>query len=554
LTFTAVRKAADPIILSSGWGRRAIAFLAGACGALAMAPIDFFPAMLIPMTVAVWLIDGASSNARRSETGAFLSVVLDAAGAGWWLGFGYFVAGLWWIGAALLVDADEFAWALPIAVFGLPAVLAIFTAVGFALARAVWSSGAGRLLALAFGLGASEWLRGFVATGFPWNDFGMALGGNLVLAQSASAIGLQGLTFVAIILFASPALLVDERNTSKGRFSRFAYAPTLCLFGFAALGLFGALRLSAGHVDDVSGVQLRVMQPNIEQGPYFRPENKTAIMDRYLALSDRATSPQTTGVADVTHLIWPESAFPFILSRDAEALGRITAFLGPKTILLTGAARQGEPDRASRLPGETRRAYYNSVQAIDREHGVFASYDKVHLVPFGEYLPLGALLERFGIRRLVSLPGGFEPGGARKYMTVPGLPVLSALVCYEAVFSGEVTLHDDARERPGLLLNVSEDGWYGRTAGPYQHFSQARLRSIEEGLPLVRAANTGISAIVDPYGRVVKSLPVGVEAVIDGRLPKAIPATIFSRWPLVGPLLLLFLALAGALIGRWREA
>ena len=146
-----------------------------------------------------------------------------------------------------------------------------------------------------------------------------------------------------------------------------------------------------------------------------------------------------------------------------------------------------------------------AVLAIDRAHGIFASYDKIHLVPFGEYLPFAALLERLGLRSLVSAPGGFTPGGPRRYMAIPGLPPVSALVCYEAIFSGAVTRHDEFTERPGLLLNVSEDGWYGNTIGPYQHFSQARLRAIEEGLPLVRAANTGVSAIIDPYGRVRES-------------------------------------------------
>jgi len=547
LTFAAGRKAADLVILSSGWRRNAVAFAAGACGALALAPFNIVPAMLIPMTIAVWLIDGASASGSSPKSGAglFWSEVKDAAVAGWWLGFGYFTAGLWWLGSALLVEADQFAWAVPLASLGLPAVLALFTAAGFALSRLLWSPGAARILALGAGLGASEWLRGVAATGFPWNNFGMALGGNLVMAQAASLIGLHGLTFLTVVAFAAPGLLIDAPPGGPGgrrRFWGLGATPAACAAAMAALGLFGAARLASGHVGDAPGVQLRVMQPNIAEGPAFRPENKTAILDHYLSLSDRATSPQITGVADVTHLIWPESAFPFILSRDAEAMGRIASFLGSKTILITGAARFEEGLRA----------YYNSVQAIDHEGGILATYDKIHLVPFGEYLPFGGFLERLGLRRLVHIPGGFEPGGPRKYMSVPGLPLISALVCYEAVFPGEVTLHGETVERPGLLLNLSEDSWYGNTPGPYQHFAQARLRAIEEGLPLVRAANTGVSGIVDPYGRVTASLPLGVEGVLDGRLPLPIPATVFAKWPLAGPLSLLMAALLGAMIGRWR--
>lgn len=543
MTFNAFGKAADLVILSSGWRRRGIAFLAGAVGALAMAPVDFFPAMLVPMMVAVWLIDGIAAGSASGR--AFpLTEAREAACAGWWLGFGYFTAGLWWLGAAMLVDADQFAWAIPLACLGLPAVLACFTAGGFAAARLLWSPGPVRLLALATGIGGFEWLRGHVATGFPWNEFGMALGGNLVLAQSASMVGLYGLNFIAVVLFAAPALLRDP--PSRQRFRGGAFVVKLCLAAFVVLGVFGAIRLSGGPVENVPGVKLRLMQPNLRQDKFFSPENKDKILDRYLSLSDRATSPQTTGIADVTHLVWPESAFPFILARDAEALARISKFLGPKAILMTGAARmipaaRGEPP-----------VFYNSIEAMDQARGIFADYDKVHLVPFGEYLPFDGILRRLGLRNLVHIPGGFSPGPTGRLMTIPGLPPIAALVCYEAAFSGEVV--PPGGERPGALLNVSDDGWYGDTAGPYQHFSQARLRAIEEGLPLVRAATTGITAFVDPYGRVVSSLPLGVEGVLDGGLPKSIAATPFARWPLAAPLGLFILALAGALAGRTRAA
>jgi apolipoprotein N-acyltransferase len=442
----------------------------------------------------------------------------------------------------MLVDADQFAWAIPLACLGLPAVLACFTAAGFATAQLLWSAGPARLFALAACLGGAEWLRGLVATGFPWNELGMALGGNLALAQTASIVGLYGLNFVAIALFAAPALL---RDPPLGRLRRPGVVVAAILAAFALLGGFGLARLSRGPVDTVAGVKIRLMQPNLKQDEFFSPENKDKILDRYLSLSDRATSPQTTGVADVTHLLWPESAFPFILARDAAALGRIQAALGPKTILITGAARM--------VPGPAgRNVFHNSIEAIDRTRGVFADYDKVHLVPFGEYLPFDDLLRRLGLRNLVHVPGGFTPGAQGRPMSIPGLPPVSALVCYEALFPGEVVPRGG--ERPGLLLNVSDDSWYGETAGPWQHFSQARLRAVEEGLPLVRVATNGVSAFVDPYGRVIASLPVGVADVLDGSLPKPIAATPFAQWPLAGPFGLLALCLAIALTGRlWRR-
>ena len=543
---------ADLIILSFGWRRRCIALAAGAVGALAMAPFDLFPALLVPMVTAVWLVDGSSQafKAQGWRNAALLRSALEAARDGWWLGFGFFVAGLWWLGAAFLVEPDQFAWAMPFAVLGLPALLALFTALGFGLARLLWSAGPGRIMALAFGLGVSEWLRGVVATGFPWNSLGMALGGNGVLAQPAALVGLYGLNVLAVLIFASPACLADGYR-GQARNAR-ALAPVLLgLALLGAIGAGGALRLWRAPSDMAPGVRLRIMQPNLPQDEKFRADFKDQILDRYLTLSDQATSPQTSGVSDATHLIWPESAFPFILSRDAAALARIGGFLGRGTVLITGAARMGETVRGARLPGESNTLYYNSIQALANGGEIVASYDKTHLVPFGEYLPFSGFLESFGLRHFVHIPGGFEPGARRRLFEAPGLPPAAALVCYEAIFPGEVVPVEASGERPGLLLNVTNDGWFGQTTGPHQHFSQARLRAVEEGLPLVRAANTGLSAVVDGYGRILHKLPLGTDGVIDSPLPRPAPVTVFAAHPLVGSGLLLIFCLLGAFV--WRR-
>ncbi len=542
---------ADHIILSSAWRRRGIAFVAGAVGALAMAPFDFFPAMFIPMMVAVWLIDGSAQAGKGAgwRNAALLRSAFAAARDGWWLGFGFFVAGLWWLGAACLVEAEQFAWALPLAVLGLPAVLALFTGLGFGFARLLWSGGSGRILALAFGLGVSEWLRGVVATGFPWNALGMALGGNGVLAQPAALVGLYGLNVLAVLIFAAPACLAGGHRGQPRSLA--SLAPVLLGLGLlAVIGAGGALRLATAPADMAPGVRLRIMQPNLPQDDKFRAEYKDQILDRYLSLSDRATSPQTSGVSDATHLIWPESAFPFVLSRDAAALARIGSFLGRGTVLITGAARMGETRRSGLLPGESSTLYYNSIQALANGGEIVASYDKAHLVPFGEYLPFGGLLESFGLRHFVHIPGGFEPGSRRRLFEVPGLPPAAALICYEAIFPGEAAPEETPGERPGLLLNVTNDGWFGLTTGPHQHFAQARLRTVEEGLPMVRAGNTGLSAVIDGYGRVLKKLPLGIEGVLDSPLPRPAPPTFFAGNPLIGPLLLLLLCLVGALARR----
>ena len=526
------------VILADGWTRRLIAFASGAVGAIALAPFDFVPAALVQMIAAVWLIDGSAGLGPNG--GSWRASLRAAFGAGWWWGFGYFIAGLWWLGVAFLVDADRFAWLLPLGVIVVPAGLALFPALGFAMARAIWPAGGARVLALAAGLGASEWLRGVVLTGFPWNDLGMMLGTDLTLAQIASIGGLHALTFLTIAIFAAPATLADGRGGAR--------PIVVAGLALAAIAAFGAFRLHGGPTDVVRGVKLRIMQANIAQGEDFNPANKDVILGEYLALSDRATSPTTNGVADVTHLIWPESAFPFLIARDPHALARIADMLHGGATLITGAAR------AEREPGDRRDHYFNSIQVIDRAGTLLNRYDKVRLVPFGEYMPLASLWDRIGLTQFVHVPGGFDAGRqAQPLLSVAGLPDARPMVCYEAIFPDEVgALIGGARPRPGFILNVTDDAWFGLTPGPHQHFAQARLRAIEQGLPLVRAANTGESAIIDPKGRVVAALPLGVEGVLDGPLPVASPPTIYATLGFLVPGAILVVFAITALIARRR--
>jgi len=502
---------AERAILARGWRRWALALAAGAVGALAMPPFGFLPALALSLVPAVWLLDGTG------KAGPSRWAPLKAAAAlGWFWGFGYFVAGLWWLGAAFLVEAEEFAWALPFGVLGLPALLAFFTALGFALARLLWLPDASRVFALAFGLSLSEWLRGHLFTGFPWNNPGMALGQNLWLMQSASLLGLYGLSFLAITIGASPAVIA----TGRTRAERWA-VPSFAMGVLAAMAAFGFWRIPSGPSATVENVRLRIMQPNLAQDAKFNPRNRDPIMRRYLTLS-ASTGRDGGTAADATHIIWPESAFPFLLHRDPASLAQIGGLLEPGSVLITGAARMDEP-----LPGEAAGKFFNAIQVIDHRGTILGSYDKVHLVPFGEYIPkvVDALIRAVGLRQFVHIPGGFEPAEQRSPLAVPGLPQVAATICYEAIFPGEV-LPDGPR--PSLILNVTNDGWFGVTTGPYQHFAQARLRSVEEGLPLVRAANTGISAVVDSYGRIVDSLPLGVEGIIDAKLPVAEAAILSS--------------------------
>jgi apolipoprotein N-acyltransferase len=504
-----LRAAALAIILAWGWKRTTIALVAGALSSLAMAPFNAWPVLFVTFPVAVWLIDGSAAGRLRGVPAAAL--------AGWWFGLGYFVPGLYWIGYAFLVDASTFAWLMPFAVLGLPAYLALFTALGFALARLIWTRDASRVLALAASLTIGEWLRGHVLTGFPWNAFGYALTEPLALAQTASLIGLWGLTFLSVAIFASPAVLIE--GASRGR--KPWIAPVLALALLVAMGIFGAVRLSLNPTATVANVKLRIMQPNLQQDVRFNYSAKAEVMQKYLTLSDRASGPQSTGVRDASILIWPESAFPFFLTREADAMAQIADLLPKGTVLITGSVRA--PDLP---PGVRITRAYNSIYVIDHDGSVLSVYDKLHLVPFGEYLPFQGLMEKLGFEQLTKVQGGFIPGTRRRTLAIPNAPRALPLICYEAVFPGDVAPGDD---RPGWIVNLTNDGWFGISTGPYQHLQQARLRAIEEGLPVVRAANTGISAVIDPLGRMVARLGLGVEGVLDSSLPSAIPPTIYAR-------------------------
>jgi apolipoprotein N-acyltransferase len=498
----------NSIVLAWGWRRCLIAFVAGAISALAMAPFDAWPVLFFTFPLLVWLIDGAGAGRFGGVTAAALT--------GWCFGFGYFLAGLYWVGYAFLVDAKTFGWLLPFAVIGLPAVAAIYHAIGAAIARLLWTRGPERILALAVSLTATEWLRGHALTGFPWNAFGYALASPLALAQSFSLIGLWGATFVAIAVFASPATLADERAET-----RWPWLPlALGVAALVGLGGYGAVRLLLTPTRLVDKVHLRIMQPNLQQDVRFNYAARKDVMNHYVTLSDRSARPDGSGMTGVTQLIWPESPFPFLLTHEADALAQITRLLPEGAVLITGAIRLAEPVE----PGNPRA--YNSIYVIDHAGSIISLYDKVHLVPFGEYLPFEHLLESLGFQELTKQRGGFLAGDRRRLMTVPGAPPALPLICYEAIFPGDVVVPD---QRPGWMVNVTNDGWFGISTGPYQHFQQARMRTIEEGLPLVRAANTGISAVVDPVGRVIASLPLGHEGVLDSALPEAIAAPPYAR-------------------------
>ncbi len=506
-----MERLAGYFILAWGWKRRLLAFLAGALSALAMPPFDAFPVLFLTFPVFVWLLDATAADPSPT----LFARLRKWFATGWWFGFGYFLAGMWWIGAALLVEADRFAIFLPLAVLGLPAVLALFWGLGALLAGLLWKEGWRRVLALAFGLGVAEYLRGIILTGFPWNSIGYAAMTTPLTMQKAAVFGLYGVTALSVAVFAAPAILAPR--IPQNRLSAMA---GILLLAVADIG-FGAWRLAHFPAQMVAGVSVRLVQPAIDQSEKWSPGIEDRNFRQLLDLSTRATSPEKPGLSGTTLLVWPETAFPFILTERPDALSALGAMIPPGTVLAAGAVRIEPP-----TPGRKRELAFNSVYVIDDTGAIAAAADKRHLVPFGEYLPFRELAESLGLEQLVRMPGGFEAGTSAVLLDAGKAGKFLPLICYEAIFPREAF---QSAARPDFVVNVTNDAWFGMTPGPYQHWRQAVVRGVEEGLPVVRAANDGISSVSGPLGRVVEKVPLGVRGVIDSELPAAIPPTLFSR-------------------------
>jgi apolipoprotein N-acyltransferase len=522
-----------------GWRRWLAALAAGAVSVSAMAPFFMAPALFLTLPVLVWLIEGAAESRPEGSGSVLLGGRFRAAAAvGWWFGFGFHLAGLYWVGAAFLVEADKFAVLLPVAVTLLPAGLALFHALAAACASLVQGSALRRVLALAVALSATEWLRGHILTGFPWNLIGYALTYPLELMQSAALLGVYGLTLVAVLVFASPAVVLAERLPPEARSARpwlLALAPAVIPLALA--WVYGMARLSEPEPPSAAGVTLRLVQPSIPQHEKWRQEKQREFFLAHLELTATGPDGRRDGLDGITHVIWPEAAMPFLPLDHPEALAAIGELLPSGTQLIAGALRL-EASRA-----------FNSLIAFDDEGRVVTLYDKLHLVPFGEYLPFQAALEAVGLEQIARRRGGFSGGlGPRRLLAVPGLPPIAALICYEAIFPAAVIQGPD---RPGLLINLTNDGWFGDTMGPYQHFHQARVRAVEEGLPLIRAANNGISAAVDANGRVLGQLGIDARGVIDARLPGPLLQPPYARYG-DGIFLVGWLAALTMLCFRWR--
>lgn len=484
----------------------------GLAAALGQAPWGLWPVTVMALAAMLWRV-AAAPSARAAALRALL------------IGLGHFALALSWITQPFLVEAEVYGWMSPFALVLTAAGGALFWALpAWAAHRLGWNAQS-RAAAAALAILVSDWLRGWIFTGFPW-----ALTGHVwidtpagQLAAWFGAMGLSALTLAAALLI---ALGLTDRRPLHG----LATAAML----IAAAWTAGLARLNQPLPPDHPQI-IRLVQPNADQTLKWSPEWAPVFYQRLIGLSALPLKPEM-GIGFPDAVVWPETAVPFLLEDAEPVLADIAASSGATT--LTGIQR-----------GEGA-AWFNSLAEFTPDARIGAVYDKFHLVPFGEYIPWGDALARVGITAFAAQHGnGYTAGPGPRVLTVAGLPPFQPLICYEAIFERHLARAD----RPAWILQITNDAWFGTWSGPFQHLAQARLRAIQSGLPVLRAANTGVSAVIDAQGRVRATLPLDQAGVIDARLPGALPPTLWWRWGDAPMLALMAAALAALAIGRRRS-
>ncbi|WP_022696900.1 apolipoprotein N-acyltransferase [Euryhalocaulis caribicus] len=510
-----------PGILRSG----GLAFLLGSVSVMAHAPFGLWPMMIFTLTALVWLLDGAFESERKYRSAAWRA---------WAFAFGYFFFGLYWVAYAFINRGPEFAPMIPFAITLLPAGLALFWALAGALAMRFWTRDVRRILVFGLAIFAAEYARGHLFSGFPWNLPGLIWPAGGPVSQSAAWFGVYGLSFLTLTGFAAPAAMAGPDASPRLR-----SAPLAVSFAvFAILFGMGLGRLARPVSDDAQTVTVRVVEAGFGQRDKWDPAGRQAVIDRYAALSGAGD------LDSVDMVIWPEAALPLPLLEDGAALAQLGGALGGETWLGTGLYRRSPtPDGGTE--------YYNSFAVLGfsgDQAQLAALYDKRLLVPFGEFTPGAAVLNRLGFRLPSAIASGMTPGPGPVTLDVAGVPPFAPLICYEIIFPG---FTPDGENRPSWILNVSNDAWFGPTPGPWQHLAQARFRAIEEGLPVIRAASGGVSGAIDARGRQVAAMPPYSSDYLDIQIPDPGYATLYSRFGFLGVLALVLVALGAlALLAR----
>lgn len=471
-----------------------LCFAVGGFSSLAMSPTNLWPLLFVGISIVYYLVANA-----RTHKGAFFY--------GWFFGFGYFLFGLSWIGNALLVDGNPYAWAWPLAVSGLPFILSLFPALACLIAhRFVRISTLSGFFAFSALLFLSELARGYVFTGFPWNLYGYTWVEMLPIVQSVSFGSIYGLTWLTI-LWSSSFGFIALNDASK---QHKAIVTVFCAISFALCFSYGSLRLKNTQIEYHEDIQIRIVQPNIPQSEKWDRRKMTQNYFKHIKLSLPTLTDPELETTKATYIIWPETALSYWYTSDKTSMNILSdalrdSYQNPAYVFTGVLERDAEQD-----------TYSNSLIVINKDGDISNLYNKHHLVPFGEYIPFQ---EWIPLQTVTSFSGFISGDGPKVYQTEEGLSY-TPLICYEAIFPG-LTPHQEGT-RPDFIINVTNDGWYGFSAGPHQHLTQTRFRAVEEGMPVIRAANTGISALIDPLGRILHRDELFTEASSSHIVPKKI--------------------------------
>ncbi|WP_377508096.1 apolipoprotein N-acyltransferase [Octadecabacter sp. R77987] len=478
---------ADPIVsrvTGLHWAARGVIFaVLGGIMALGQAPYDR-PAALV---LALGLTFALFLSTRTARGAAWL---------GWALGLGYFAHALRWIVEPFLVDVARHGWMAPFALFLMAGGGALFWAAAFWFARRMDGTGLRRVIALAVALTTFEYLRATIFTGFPWANIAQALL-DTPAAPLLAIIGPHGLTLALLLVVGVSIWAADAISTLVYPLA------VVALVAFAYL-------LPAPSVGPVAADApiVRLIQPNAPQDEKWDPVMAPVFLERAVRMTGEGAVPDL--------IVWPETSVPYLLEYADPVLEDISALARGATAVIGIQRREGAG------------AFYNSLVVLGRAGVVRSLYDKAHLVPFGEYVPFGELMSRFGIYGMAATEGGgFSAGASGQTVDLPGIGLARPLICYEGIFAEEMNATDP---RPRLLLLITNDAWFGQGAGPYQHLAQARMRAIEQGLPMVRAANTGVSAMIDARGQITGQIALGETGWLDVALPDALSMTPYARW------------------------
>ncbi|WP_298260365.1 apolipoprotein N-acyltransferase [uncultured Litoreibacter sp.] len=468
----------------------ALALGAGALGALGQAPWSMWPLALVGFAGLIWLYTMSATAPKAAWTG-------------WAGGSGYFAVSLFWLVEPFLVDIAAHGWMAPFALFFMAAGLALLWATAFGVARRI-----GGLLALIALWTAMEMLRNVLFTGFPWATIGHIWSDHPVM-QLAALGGTPVLTAVTLAIAAG----VNARNLRAGM--------SISLAVLAASWGYGSYQLSSNATENTDKI-VRLIQPNAAQHLKWDPEHVGKFLQRAVTLT---ASPAET---QPDLIVWPETSVPYPLNEAPTVLDAISRAAAGQPVIVGGNDRVED-------------GWRNTLTLLDADGQRAQTYYKYHLVPFGEYIPFGEALAQFGIRGLAARDGGgFSKGPGPKLIDLPGIGPALPLICYELIFPQSLR----GLPRPNLILQITNDAWFGNISGPYQHLAQARIRAVEQGLPLIRAANTGVSAVIDPWGRVLAQTKLNEAAYLDAKLPKPAAPTLYSRLhdaPMQGVLLLLLI-------------